>query len=72
MEQQVDIPLSVTTEDIQAVMRANPMMAMQVQNQALMRRVREQDLEVTRLTAELEKAQNGKSNEEASNADSRT
>tara|TARA_R100001086_G_scaffold28974_1_gene13281 strand:- start:211 stop:429 length:219 start_codon:yes stop_codon:yes gene_type:complete len=72
MEQQVDIPLSVTTEDIQAVMRANPMVAMQVQNQALMRRVREQDLEVTRLTAELEKAQNGKSNEEASNADSRT
>ena len=64
MEQQVDIPLSVTTEDIQAVMRANPMMAMQVQNQALMRRVREQDLEVTRLTAELEKAQNGKSKKE--------
>jgi len=64
MEQQVDIPLSVTTEDIQAVMRSNPMMAMQVQNQALMRKIREQDLEVTRLTAELEKAQNGKSKKE--------
>ena len=64
MEQQVDIPVSVTTEDIQAVMRSNPMMAMQVQNQALMRKIREQDLEVTRLTAELEKAQNGKSKKE--------
>ncbi len=64
MEQQVDIPLSVTAEDFQAVMRSNPMVAMQVQNQALMRKVREQDLEVARLTAELEKAQNGKSKKE--------
>ena len=64
MEKQTDIPLSVTTEDIQAVLQSNPMMAMQVQNQALMRKVREQDLEVSRLTAELEKAQNGKSNKE--------
>jgi hypothetical protein len=64
MEKQTDIPLSVTTEDIQAVLQSNPMMAMQVQNQALMRKVREQDLEVARLTAELEKAQNGKSNKE--------
>jgi len=64
MEKQTDIPLSVTTEDIQAVLQSNPMMAMQVQNQALMRKVREQDLEVARLTAELEKAQTGKSNKE--------
>jgi hypothetical protein len=64
MEQQVDIPLSVTAEDFQAVMRSNPMVAMQVQNQALMRRIREQDSEVSRLTAELEKAQNGKSKKE--------
>ena len=61
MEKQTDIPLSVTTEDIQAVLQSNPLMAMQVQNQALMRKVREQDLEVARLTVELEKAQNGKS-----------
>jgi hypothetical protein len=64
MEQQVDIPLSVTAEDFQAVMRSNPMVAMQVQNQALMRRIREQDSEVSRLTAALEKAQNGKSKKE--------
>ena len=57
MEQQTDIPVSVTTEDIQAVMQSNPMVAMQVQNQALMRKIREQDLEVTRLTVELKKAQ---------------
>ena len=64
MEKQTDIPLSVTTEDIQAVLQSNPMMAMQVQNQALMRKVREQDLEVSRLIAELELAQNGKSKKE--------
>jgi len=64
MEQQVDIPLSVTAEDFQAVMRSNPMVAVQVQNQALMRKIREQDLEVARLTAELEQAQNGKSKKE--------
>ena len=64
MEKQTDIPLSVTTEDIQAVLQSNPMMAMQVQNQALMRKIREQDLEVTRLTAELEQVQNGKAKKE--------
>ena len=64
MEKQTDIPLSVTTEDVQAVLQSNPMMAMQVQNQALMRKVREQNIEVSRLTAELEKAQNGKSKKE--------
>jgi hypothetical protein len=64
MEKQTDMPLSVTTEDIQAVLQSNPMMAMQVQNQALMRKVREQDLEVSRLIAELELAQNGKSKKE--------
>tara|TARA_Y100000310_G_scaffold96434_1_gene94194 strand:+ start:185 stop:310 length:126 start_codon:yes stop_codon:yes gene_type:complete len=40
------------------------MVAMQVQNQALMRKIREQDSEVARLTAALEKAQNGKSKKE--------
>ena len=48
-----DIPVSVTTEDVQAVMQSNPRMALQVQNQALMRRIQE-------LTIELEQAQNGK------------
>jgi hypothetical protein len=48
-----DIPVSVTTEDVQAVMQSNPLMALQVQNQALMRRIQE-------LTVELEQVQNGK------------
>ena len=48
-----DIPVSVTTEDVQAVMQSNPMMALQVQNPALLRRIQE-------LTIELEQAQNGK------------
>jgi uncharacterized small protein (DUF1192 family) len=61
MEQQTDIPISVITDDIQAVLRSNPLMAVQVQNQALMRRVKEMDNEIARLTTELEKAQNGKS-----------
>ena len=48
-----DIPVSVTTEDVQAVMQSNPLMALQVQNQALMRRIQER-------TVELEQVQNGK------------
>jgi uncharacterized small protein (DUF1192 family) len=64
MEQQTDIPIGVTTEDVQAVLRSNPLMAVQVQNQALMRRVKEMDNEIARLTTELEKAQNGKSAKE--------
>ena len=64
MEQQTDIPISVITDDIQAVLRSNPLMAVQVQNQALMRRVKEMDNEIARLTTELEKAQNGKSAKE--------
>ena len=46
--------LVITTEDIQSVLRADPNMALRVQNQALMRRLGETQAEVDRLTRELE------------------
>ena len=64
MEKQIDIPVSVISDDIQAVLRSNPLMVVQVQNQALTRRVKEMDNEIARLTTELEQAQNGKSKKE--------
>lgn len=64
MEKQIDIPVNVISDDIQAVLRSNPLMVVQVQNQALMRRIKEMDNEIARLTAEVEKSQNGKSKKE--------
>ena len=46
--------LVITTEDIQSVLRADPNMALRVQNQALMRKLGETQAEVDRLTKELE------------------
>ncbi len=46
--------LVITTEDIQSVLRADPNMALRVQNQALMRRLGEVQEEVDRLRLELE------------------
>ena len=46
--------LVITTEDIQSVLRADPNMALRVQNQALMRQLGETQAEVDRLTQELE------------------
>ena len=46
--------LVITTEDIQSVLRADPNVALRVQNQALMRRLVETQAEVDRLTRELE------------------
>ena len=46
--------LVITTEDIQSVLRADPNMALRVQNQALMRKLGETQAEVDRLTQELE------------------
>jgi hypothetical protein len=57
---QQDIPIEVTADDIQSVMKTNPMVTLQVQNQALMRKLGEAHGEITRLTQELEQAQNGK------------
>ena len=52
--------LVITTEDIQSVLRADPNVALRVQNQALMRKLGETQAEVDRLTQELALAQNGK------------
>ena len=52
--------LVITTEDIQSVLRADPNMALRVQNQALMRRLGEVQEEIEMLTQELAQAQNGK------------
>ena len=52
--------ITITTEDIQSVLRADPNMALRVQNQALMRKLGETQAEVDRLTQELAQAQNGK------------
>ena len=59
MQENTDINVAITTDDIQAVMQSNPMMALQVQNRALMRKLGEAQGEVARLTQELEYSQNG-------------
>ena len=60
--------IEVKHEDIQLVMQANPVMALQVENQALRRKLQETAIafngamsENNRLTEELEKSKNGKS-----------
>jgi predicted nucleic acid-binding Zn-ribbon protein len=62
--------IEVTQADVQSVMQANPLMAVQVENAALKRRIEELNLafqtsmnEVTRLGMELEKLTDGKSKE---------
>lgn len=61
--------LQVTTEDIQAVMQANPAMAVQVENQALRRTIRQLQLELEQLRQEQG---NTSTKKEKLNADSRT
>ena len=67
MEKQIDIPLSITPEDVQAVLQVNPLMAAQVENRALKRKLQETTIafdaaigETRRLTEELEQSKNGK------------
>jgi small-conductance mechanosensitive channel len=66
-----DMDIQVTNEDVQAVMQSNPMVAVQVQNQALMRELQATKVafdasmdEVKRLTEEVEQLKNGKSPKE--------
>jgi len=54
---QQDIPIEVTADDIQSVMQTNPMVTLQVQNRALIRKLSEAHGEITRLTQELENTQ---------------
>ena len=60
--------LEIKQEDIQSVMQANPIVALQVENQALKRKLAEISIafdgamiEDKRLTEELEKSKTGKS-----------
>ena len=60
--------LVITTEDIQSVLRADPNMALRVQNQALMRRIGEVQEEVDRLRLELEEFQLEAAKQELANS----
>ena len=60
VQENTDVRVDITTDDIQAVMQSNPTVALQVQNRALMRKLGEVQSEVARLTQELEQSQNGK------------
>jgi len=53
--------IEVTSQDIQSVMQANPLVALQVENQALKRKMLEIMSDNERLRKELEKSKNGKS-----------
>ena len=64
MQENTDVNVAITTDDVQAVMQSNPMMALQVQNRALMRKLGEAQGEIARLTQELEQSQNGKIDKE--------
>ena len=56
-----DLPIDITTEDVQAVMQKNSMFTLQVQNQALQRMVIESMGQVNHLRKELDQLKNGKS-----------
>ena len=64
VQENTDVKVDITTDDVQVVMQANPMMALQVQNRALMRKLGEVQGEIARLTQELEQSQNGKNKKE--------
>jgi parvulin-like peptidyl-prolyl isomerase len=57
MQENTDINVAITTDDVQAVMQSNPLMTLQVQNRALMRKLGEAHGEIARLTKELEQTQ---------------
>jgi hypothetical protein len=63
-----EVTVDITTDDVQSVMRSNPMVALQVQNRALMRKLGEVQGEIERLTQELERSQNGQTKKESKNA----
>ena len=53
VQENTDVTVDITTDDVQAVMQANPMMALQVQNRALMRKLSEARREISELTASM-------------------
>ena len=64
VQENTDVKVDITTEDVQAVMQSNPLMTLQVQNRALMRKLGEAYKEIARLAQELEQSQNGKNKKE--------
>ena len=63
--------LQITNDDVQAVLSTDPMMALKVQNQALIRAVGQLEGEVGRLTEELAN-RTAQPSKEKHNAASRT
>ena len=62
---QQDGNIEVTTEDVQSVIQANPLMALQVQNRALMRKLTETSIALDAATSEVRRlTENGKSSKE--------
>ena len=59
--EQKDLPIDITTEDVQAVMQRNAMFTIQVQNQALQRMIVGYIEQGNTLRNELDKSKNGKS-----------
>ena len=59
--EQKDLPIDITTEDVQAVMPRNAMFTIQVQNQAIQRMIVGYIEQVNTLRNELDKSKNGKS-----------
>jgi len=53
VQENTDVKVDITSDDVQAVMQSNPLMALQVQNRALMRRLGEAQLEIAELTASI-------------------
>ena len=62
---QQDVNIEVTTEDVQAVMQTNPLMTLQVQNRALMRKLNEMSIALEAATSEGRRlTENGKASKE--------
>ena len=76
VEQQdiTDLQVNIMPEDVQAAMQASPLMALQVQNRALTRKIRELYAELAKVKAAYVELAIPESEvtKEASNADSRT
>ena len=70
MQNNTDVRVDITADDFQAVMQSSPLVTLQVQNRALMRKLGEAQGEIIRLTEELEQSQNGKANKESKHASS--
>ena len=64
MQENTDVKVDIIPDDVQTVMQSNPLMAVQVQNRALFRKLGEAYKEIARLAQELEQSQNGNNKKE--------